>query len=384
MDKKATRRIIGVLVVIALVIILLPLFNTNETQSNVQTAEIKAPPFPDTQNQIDSSDTIATANNETKQDPAKAGGWLSKVTNSPEQPTTKPAPPVVVAQNTATSPTQQFVNNNNNANSGTITPPKQDTMIANSTLDGEEEIEQEPNAPINNVTISNNDAPAATTNPPTTLSVPPIAPPPNTTEPALPAPTAAKQPDDKSAAKTPVTVITPVPAKSASAPKPAVIAATPNAKPASQAPVVAVQKPAPLKTPVVAENKPLKTPAEESAKPVPLKTPVVATVTPATTPAKTSVQTADAKLSHDLNQLKKTAWVVQMGSFRSKVNAERLTNALRAKGYKAFTYETKSNGQTRVYIGPEFKQGNAALVASRIQSDMKMHGIIISYQPLEL
>jgi cell division septation protein DedD len=50
MDKKMTRRIIGVLVMIALVIIVLPLVISGRTTAALQTAEVKAPPFPEPQN----------------------------------------------------------------------------------------------------------------------------------------------------------------------------------------------------------------------------------------------------------------------------------------------------------------------------------------------
>lgn len=85
---------------------------------------------------------------------------------------------------------------------------------------------------------------------------------------------------------------------------------------------------------------------------------------------------------HDLVKLKNSAWVVQMGSFKNKTNAIRLTNQLRAQGYKAFTREIRST--LRVYVGPEFKQASAATLANKIEQQMKLRGIIISYKPLEL
>jgi DedD protein len=86
----------------------------------------------------------------------------------------------------------------------------------------------------------------------------------------------------------------------------------------------------------------------------------------------------------DLKQLKKNAWVVQLGSFKNKNNAIRLANTLRAQGFKAFTYDTSSNGQTRVYIGPEYKFLAASKLAHQIQHDTKMQGVIVSYKPMEL
>jgi DedD protein len=119
------------------------------------------------------------------------------------------------------------------------------------------------------------------------------------------------------------------------------------------------------------------------------KMPVVSTKTPTkkVAIAKTMHIPASvpaAAISENLGNLKKSAWVVQMGSFRNKGNALRLTNALRAKGYKAFTFETKSNGQTRVYVGPEFKQASASILVNRIKNEINLHGVIVAYNPLEL
>ncbi len=90
--------------------------------------------------------------------------------------------------------------------------------------------------------------------------------------------------------------------------------------------------------------------------------------------------------AQDLLKLKRVAWAIQMGSFKNKENATRLTDKLRAAGYKAFTrqIDAKLGTQTRVYVGPEFKQIAAIKLSSKIEHDMKMHGIVIAYQPLTL
>jgi DedD protein len=88
----------------------------------------------------------------------------------------------------------------------------------------------------------------------------------------------------------------------------------------------------------------------------------------------------------DLAKLAQAAWVVQMGSFRDKNNAHRLTDRLRAAGYKAFTREVaaKHGNQTRVYVGPEFKQIAAAKLSLEIEHDLNMHGIVVTYNPMAL
>ena len=80
--------------------------------------------------------------------------------------------------------------------------------------------------------------------------------------------------------------------------------------------------------------------------------------------------------------LKKTAWAVQMGSFKDKNNARRLTNRLRASGYQAFT--RVKNNSTRVYIGPEFKEASAVQLSNKVAEEVRLRGIIVNYQPLIL
>jgi len=87
-----------------------------------------------------------------------------------------------------------------------------------------------------------------------------------------------------------------------------------------------------------------------------------------------------------LIKMKNAAWVIQLGSFKEKANALRLVNKLRSRGYRAFIqgYSAASGEHTRVFVGPEPKQKNARLVASEIQKEMKMQGIVISYKPFTL
>jgi len=88
-----------------------------------------------------------------------------------------------------------------------------------------------------------------------------------------------------------------------------------------------------------------------------------------------------------LLRLKGSVWVVQIGSFSNKTNALRIVNELRANGYRAFIQEITTayeNNTTRVYVGPLHKQTNARALADRLQSEMHLKGIVISYKPLSL
>jgi DedD protein len=90
--------------------------------------------------------------------------------------------------------------------------------------------------------------------------------------------------------------------------------------------------------------------------------------------------------NNGLLQLKKSAWVIQMGSFKQKSNALKLVNKLRAKGYRAFIQNVNmaSGENTRVFVGPEHQQASARIVATELANDMKLHGIVISYKPFTL
>jgi DedD protein len=87
-----------------------------------------------------------------------------------------------------------------------------------------------------------------------------------------------------------------------------------------------------------------------------------------------------------LAELKNPAWVIQIGSFKNKANALRLVNQLRANGYRAFIQQTSSTfgDSTRVFVGPENKHNVARALASRLEGDMHIRGIVISYKPLAL
>lgn len=88
-----------------------------------------------------------------------------------------------------------------------------------------------------------------------------------------------------------------------------------------------------------------------------------------------------------LIDLKKPAWVIQIGSFKNKTNAIRLVNRLRTNGYSAFVQHVNNAafGETiRVYVGPEEKPESAHEIANRMEKELHIAGIVISYKPLSL
>lgn len=97
--------------------------------------------------------------------------------------------------------------------------------------------------------------------------------------------------------------------------------------------------------------------------------------------------TSTSVTRNDLAKLNNPAWAIQIGSFKDRDNARNLADKLRAAGYNAFIKEvksTKGNIRTRVYVGPEFKQANAYKISAKIQQEMNLQGIVISYKPLTL
>ena len=84
-----------------------------------------------------------------------------------------------------------------------------------------------------------------------------------------------------------------------------------------------------------------------------------------------------------LAQVQSAAWVIQLGTFKNKANAERLVTLLKASGYKAFTrkYAKFGNDGTRVFVGPEPKITVANNLAGQLKEDFKLHGIVTTYDP---
>lgn len=90
--------------------------------------------------------------------------------------------------------------------------------------------------------------------------------------------------------------------------------------------------------------------------------------------------------SNGLLKLNQTSWVIQVGSFKQKAAAMHLVNQLRENGYRAFIQQLPSdNGSTtQVYVGPENRQHLARALATQLQTDMQVKGIVVSYQPFAL
>jgi len=70
-------------------------------------------------------------------------------------------------------------------------------------------------------------------------------------------------------------------------------------------------------------------------------------------------------------------WAVQVGSFGSRENADRLARRLKLKGYGTFVSESSSRGHTwyRVRVGPQHDRAAADAVAARLRA-AGLHGAV--------
>ena len=139
----------------------------------------------------------------------------------------------------------------------------------------------------------------------------------------------------------------PVAASSAEQP-PAAAAANTPALGATTAPEAPAETPAPAPVTLAPASV---TPAPVSVAPRP------APVRPATVAAKPA-------------QAPRGAWTVQLGTFSSQANAERLVRELQGKGFAAFSKESSSGGRKlyRVRVGPASEHSGAVALAARLRS----------------
>lgn len=81
------------------------------------------------------------------------------------------------------------------------------------------------------------------------------------------------------------------------------------------------------------------------------------------------------------NSVGVAAWVVQLGSFASRENAQALNEKLRRAGFRAFVEPLQQNTGTiyRVRIGPELKRSDADAINDRLKKDLQIEGIVVHY-----
>jgi len=323
MESKTKQRIVGICVVIGLVIVLLPLFQMGKESSSEATL-VKAPPFPEPATQVAASDSAADLS-------------LVQDDTLPEQTlkssNTDTAQPKSDAQSLVESQDQK--------------QPQDQAQKQN-----QAENTQQPNLLANRPSIINdrtqtNSSPAAVTS--------------NTD-----APENVEKSDLNSGTANPgmkAMELAPVmPEDDEQAPSVA------NVKQANE-----------VKTP--AHQAVMHTAANQHSRKVNLQKQLAANK------AKLKpIKLETALNDNGLVSIKSSAWVVQIGSFKNKSNALRLVNKLRMNGYHAFMQHVAmtSGENTRVFVGPENQHARAQTLANRLESDMHIKTIVISYKPLTL
>ena len=76
-----------------------------------------------------------------------------------------------------------------------------------------------------------------------------------------------------------------------------------------------------------------------------------------------------------------TGWVVQVGSFEQRANANQLRDKLRHKGFAAFV-EPRKDSHDKVYrvrVGPELKRPTAEDLQKKLLKQEKLKGIVMQY-----
>lgn len=76
------------------------------------------------------------------------------------------------------------------------------------------------------------------------------------------------------------------------------------------------------------------------------------------------------------------AWVVQVGSFSERANAERLRDKLIKSGYRAFVSQSRSKNRTvvRVRVGPELLKENAVKLSRKLQKELSMQTMVVEHR----
>ncbi len=77
-----------------------------------------------------------------------------------------------------------------------------------------------------------------------------------------------------------------------------------------------------------------------------------------------------------------SAWVVQLGSFSDRGNADALVKTLRSEGFTAYTELLERDGSVshRVRVGPQMTRESAEEISQRIASEYKMESVVMRYR----
>jgi len=375
MEKKITQRLIGVLVMVALVIIFLPIFLSGGSDATHSTTTAAANPAPEQQQPLaqqttnpipDAQAAQAQMAQLQTQDPAMQQQQPQALDQAAPTVAVNPMPLDSQAAPTPTAQAPEAAAANTppplqTADLPPPTPPAQSTADAGDVVTFNEHIAQITHE--KNLTADTSNPVPTTTNPPVAQAAPQQV---AEATPATPQPQAPQQ-------------VTPE-------------AVQPKTVALNDAPGIPVEtKPAPAPQKNTKESSAVSDvvtlPLPEKQEKQPATPEKHATAAPSTHKAQPH-HGHNAHNSHDnhnnhtnVSKIQDASWVVQLGSFRVKPNAVRLTNRLRAQGFNAFMKEIGKS--TRVYVGPEDKPQALAL-SRKLEEKTTIHGILVNFKPLEL
>ena len=109
-----------------------------------------------------------------------------------------------------------------------------------------------------------------------------------------------------------------------------------------------------------------------------------AATVPADTPPKTPpppAEVSDNEVGEQPGKKGPTGWVVQMGSFSNRVNADGLNAKLQAAGYPSYVQEVKRKTGVfyKVRIGPEVLRSEASKLKTKLKKEMGLDAILLKY-----
>ncbi|GMR08322.1 MAG: hypothetical protein BMS9Abin26_1327 [Gammaproteobacteria bacterium] len=110
------------------------------------------------------------------------------------------------------------------------------------------------------------------------------------------------------------------------------------------------------------------------AKPKPKSKPRSRTVRKSTAVARNSSRLRTAELDNQ-------AWVVQLGSFATRLNADKMKERLKGLGFPAFVEKIQGSDGTlyRVRIGPEIRRERAIAIKDRLKKVANINGIVLRF-----
>ena len=94
-----------------------------------------------------------------------------------------------------------------------------------------------------------------------------------------------------------------------------------------------------------------------------------------------TAQTPLVEQAQGRNNVGMSAWVVQLGSFTSEENANRLNLELRDAGFSSFVEPLKQSNKViyRVRVGPELMRSDAQRLKDELEKKMNLDSMILSY-----